>query len=174
MRPILPFLLLILLYLSCDNAQEQQYPAKENFQLLGTSYQDYRKIPYLKNYLKVSDTSFIDREFKYVFEPTHRITQLKENKHTLILFSKITYDDKRNEILSILDTLKINNLDKKSRITIGYCVVEKTLMEQTIAIIPKTKNDTIYTILSAWKADPKSEKINKINPREVLMCFQEF
>ena len=154
MRPLLLFLLTLFLISSCDDAQKRKPQVGENTRLLGISYQNYKEIPYLKNYEKVSDTSFIAKGSKGIFESTHRITELKENEHTLILFSKIALDNERHEIRSILDTLRINDLDKKLHITIGYCESENILMEQTIAIVEKTKNDTIQKIISIWKANP--------------------
>jgi len=97
MRLFLPIGLLSLLILSCGNSKKTTPKASEEFNLIGSSYYNYREIPFLKNYTKVSDTAFTAIEYKKEYDNTHRITELKEKLHTLILFNKVTLDDNRNE-----------------------------------------------------------------------------
>lgn len=174
MRPFLSLALISLLILSCGNSKKTAPQFEKDANLIGRSYYDYREIPYLKSYVKVSDTSFTAKGFELEYEITHRITELKENGHILILFNKISLDDQRNEINSILDTLGIDGLDEDLLITIGYCESGNLLIEQTIAIVEKTDNDTIQKIISAWKGNPKTGKIERIEDFKNLKCINEF
>lgn len=82
-------------------------------------------------------------------------------------------DDNRNEIKSILGTLRINSLNENLFITIGYCEFENILMEQTIAIAERTVHDTLQKIIMVWKANSITGKIEKIEDLKVLICLNQ-
>ena len=165
MKNLIP-LLLILLIVSCN---ESNWNSDDKTDLFKISYSDYKRVDLLKEYEKISDTSFL----KSGYDPTHRITELKKGDETLILFSKIELDNERKEIYSILDTLQIKNLTQVQMMTIGYCEVENSLMEEIIAIVSKTdiNKDTIHKINKAWKANAQSNKIEPIKNSDVMFCF---
>lgn len=158
--------LLILLTLSCKDSNSH---SNEKSDLFNISYSDYKKVQLLKDYKKVSDTSYV----KEGNEPTHRITELRKDDKTLILFSKIKFDKENKEVHTILDTLQIKNLNHDQWITIGYCEMENTLMEELIAIVEKTEKDTIQKIDKAWKANAQTNKIEPIKNVENIICLNE-
>ena len=136
--------------------------------LFNISYSDYKNVDLLKDYKKISDTAYP----KSGFENTHRITQLEKNGTRLILFAKVKIaQDEYKETYNVIDTLKINNLSKNQKVTIGYCEAENSLMEEIIAIVEKTDRDTIQKIVKAWKANDENNKIEIIENSEISFCF---
>jgi hypothetical protein len=167
MKNLVP-LLLILFILSCKN--NNSHSDDDPVDLFSISYSDYKEVDLLLDYKKVSDTAYI----KSGLNVTHRITELERNGKRLILFAKITYaKDEHKQIYNILDTLQINNLHKNQKVTIGYCEVENSLMEEIIAVVEKTNRDTIQKIVKAWKANDKNNKIESIENPEIVFCFNE-
>ena len=159
-------LFLVLLIVSCNHSNSNP---DDKVNLFNTPYSDFKNISFLKDYEKISDTSFS----KAGYDPTHRITELQKNDKKLILFSKIELDSNRREIYSVLDTLQINRLTQDQVLTIGYCEVENSLMEEIIAIFYRTdpRQRKIYRIHKAWKANAESNKIEPIRNSEVKFCW---
>ncbi len=156
----LSILLILCLILSCNN----------NKDLSPGDQSDFRELSHYKDYAKIADTSYV----KDGVEPTHRITHLKNNRENLILFKRISFKGNGNEHQTILDTLSIRNLDGIFSISIGYCEMPDSAPEEIIAIVERTKKDTIQTIAKAWKANARSGKIEKIQDLNTLMCLSEF
>jgi hypothetical protein len=166
MKNLVPCLL-ILFILSCKNKNSH---SDDKIDLFRISYSDYKEVDLLQDYKKVSDTSYI----KSGLDVTHRITELERNGKRLIIFAKINYaKDEYKQIYNILDTLQINNLGKDLKVTIGYCEVENSLMEEIIAVVEKTDKDSIQKIVKAWKANDKNNKIESIENSEIIFCFNE-
>ena len=168
MRKLALIFILSLLSLSCKNSGKSD-SHKEN-EGLDQAYSDYKELALLKDYYKISDTSYV----KNGIEPTHRITQLQKNNETLILFNKISFDKEYQEVYRIIDTLKINDLKSNTFVTIGYCENNNLLPEEIIAIVEKTNNDTIQKIIKAWRANSNSQKIEKIEDLNNLICLNDY
>ena len=160
MKQISAILILLLLALSCNNKEKSRPEDKS----------DLNELSQKVEFDKVSDTSYI----KNGNEPTHRITHLKNKNENLILFKRIATNENGEENLSILDTLSIKNLDDTFHITIGYCEMKNASPEEIIAIVERTKEDTIQTIVRAWKANSQTRRIENINNLNALTCVNEF
>lgn len=165
MKYFIPIILFFLIT-SCKNANSN---SNDNSELFDIAFSEHKNVEYLQDFEKISDTSYV----KSGNEPTHRITELKKNDKTLILFSKIQLDTERNEVYSILDTLQVKNLRSDQRITIGYCEVENSLMEEIIAIVERSDKDTIRNIIKAWKANSSTNKIELIENLANITCLNE-
>lgn len=167
------FIILLLVFftaISCNTKKsEVKEEGKKEANPLKQSFKDYRELTFLEGYNKVSDTSFSEGG-----DATHRITELKNKFETLILFNQITRDKDSNELYSIIDTLKITQLNDNTYVTIGYCDFEDYTSEEIIAVVEKTENDSIDTILKAWRANPEKGKIEKIKDLEKVKCLNEF
>ncbi|QYA26937.1 hypothetical protein G3I01_16025 [Gramella sp. MT6] len=159
--------MILLLILSCQNSKRSELE-KEN-DVFEQSFSDYKELAILKDYQKVTDTSYI----KNGMEPTHRITHFRKNEKNLILLSSITFDDNYQEVLLPLDTLKIPNLEQDTYITIGYCEMSNMLPEEIIAIVEKTDRDTIQKVMRAWKADYSKSEIEEIQDIEDIICLNQ-
>ena len=160
MKQISAILILLLLALSCNNKEKSRPEDKS----------DLKELSQKVEFDKVSDTSYI----KNGNEPTHRITHLKNKNENLILFKRIATNENGEESLSILDTLSIKNIDDTFYITIGYCEMKNASPEEIIAIVERTKEDTIQTIVRAWKANSQTRRIENINNLNALTCVNEF
>ncbi len=167
MRPQALILMILLLILSCENSKRSELE-KEN-DVFEQSISDYKELAILKDYQKVSDTSYI----KNGMEPTHRITHFRNNEENLILLSNITFDENYQEVLLPLDTLIIPNLENNTYITIGYCEKNNMLSEEIIAIVEKTNRDTIRKVLRAWKANSSKSEIEEIQDIEDIFCLNQ-
>lgn len=167
MRPPALILMILLLILSCQNSKKSELE-KEN-DVFEQSFSDYKELDILKDYQKVTDTSYI----KNGMEPTHRITHFRKNEKNLILLSSITFDDNYQEVLLPLDTLIIPNLEHNTYITIGYCEKNNMLPEEIIAIVEKTDRDTIQKVMRAWKANTIKRKIEGIKNLNDMFCLNQ-
>lgn len=167
MRKITVILIISVLTFSCENSKKSDHQkTRDDFD---QTFSDYKELATLEEYQKISDTSFV----KNGIEPTHRITQLKNDTETLILFCKIALDKEYKETLSILDTLKIIDLKSNTFITIGYCEKNNMLPEEIIAIVEKTEKDTIDKVMKAWHANTSKQKIEEIKDLKNLLCLNE-
>lgn len=133
-------------------------------------FSDYRELPFVSDYEKQSDTSYSIEGF----EGTHRITELRKGKETVILFNSISLDKNRNEIYTLIDTLVITDLPNNSYLTIGYCTKEGYLPEEIIALVKETELQKIENIIKAWRADHSKNRIIEIKNLQDLECFNEF
>lgn len=168
MRKLITLLISATAIISCVNSDKTENENKT--ELTAHSFSEYRELTFLKNYEKVTDTSYI----KSGGEPTHRITQLKRSNEILILFNKISIAENFTEKYSILDTLRITDLRPNSYISIGYCESKNLLPEEIIALLEKTEEDTIQKVLKAWKANSETSKIEKLDTSKILRCLNEF
>ena len=164
MRKLITVFVLSIFIISCENSKRNDI-SEENDQ----TFSNYKELALFREYKKVSDTSYI----RTGTEPSHRITQLKRNDETIILFNKIIRNKENQEVLSILDTLKINHLPEAYYITIGYCEKENFLPEEIIAIVEKTENDTIQNIKKAWRANSETGIIEEISSLDNIDCLKE-
>ncbi len=153
----------ILFFTNCKNSNPGNIE-------LNYSYTEFQNLDFLNGYEKISDTSFVD----YGNEPTHRVTELKKDNKRIILFSKISLDKDRSEIYSLKDTLIILSLSSDQFVSIGYCYKSDLHEEEIISIVQKTDKRNIQKILKAWRANPKTEKIEELGSLENLDCINEY
>lgn len=132
-------------------------------------YTDFRDLNFLSGYEKVSDTSYS----KEGYEITHRVTKLRKENRTVVLFASVSLDENRRELYSLLDTLTIPKLPENSFLTIGYCYMDSILGEEHIVLVEKTKEPKIKNILKAWRADHRSKQFEEIKNFETMDCFNE-
>ncbi|MDR5589937.1 hypothetical protein [Christiangramia sp. SM2212] len=168
MRQLITILTLSLLIMSCENKKKSS--SSNETDLMEKSFSDYKELSVFKEYDKITDTSYA----KDGSDSTHRITHIKRNEENIVLFNRIALDENYQEHYSIIDTLKINNLNSNTYISIGYCEMENSLPEEIIAILRRTDKDSIQEILKAWKANSESKKIEEIKDITKLTCLNEY
>jgi len=154
--------------MSCENKKKSS--SSNETDLMEKSFSDYKELSVFKDYDKITDTSYA----KDGYDSTYRITHIKRNKENIVLFNKISLDENYQEHYSIIDTLKIKNLNSNTYISIGYCEMENSLPEEIITILRRTEKDTIQEILTAWKANSESKKIEEIKDITKLTCLNEY
>ncbi|MCB7479826.1 hypothetical protein [Christiangramia sediminis] len=168
MRQLITIMILSLLIMSCENKKKSS--SSNETDLMERSFSDFKDLAVFKEYNKITDTSYA----KDGYDSTHRITHIKRNEENIVLFNKITIDENYQEHYSIIDTLKIKDLNSNIYISIGYCEMKNTLPEEIITIMRRTEKDTIQEILKAWKANSETKKIEKIKDITKLKCLNEY
>jgi len=160
------FVLCIFLIVSCNGINKNSDDLADFSKI---KYSNYKEIDFLKDYVKMSDTAYV----KSGNQVTHRITELKKDDKTVILFSKITVDTQDSESYTLLDTLHIKKLNENLMITIGYCNVENYLVEEVIAVVEKTDSDSIKKIEKVWKANSQTNTIEPVKKTSDISCINE-
>ncbi|WP_165734272.1 hypothetical protein [Polaribacter sp. 20A6] len=160
-------ILILLVLVSCSSKTD-----KKNNSIIGmeSSNRNFKDIPQLKNYVKVSDTSI----YKSNAADKYGILHLKNEANHLVIFKGIITDSINKVSYKILDTLSISNLKKPQFITIGYCNIKSDNKANIIAIVDKTDSLKIKNIKKVWMANTTSEKIELENNLNGIDCFNEF
>ncbi len=146
---------------------------KSSEPIVGLKFKDYKKINHLSNFNKVSDTVL-----NYDgFEPEFSLLHINNGKKELVIFSSIWNDSENIRNYKVLDILTLSNLDKKEKLTIGYCEID--LKNQTngniSALVENTDNKNIFItkIKNAWVANPNSKKIEQLENISEVDCINE-
>lgn len=159
-----------MLLTGCKSANEEQRSDSDEKSIFSRSFQDFPEIDFLNDYQKVSDTSIYGESYI----PQYKITRFKKENHTLILFRRITLDNKRKEHYTIVDTIQLALLPSNQHLTIGYCEKEGINNEGLIAVIEVTENLTTENIQRAWRANIDTEKIESLDDVQGFKCWNEF
>ena len=132
------------------------------------SFTEFSEVSFLKDFRKVSDTSYV----RNGQEISHRITEYLGEDKILVVFSKITLDSLNEEHLKILDTITIKK--DSTYLSIGYCNYENSLPEEIIAMKSSKVSDTLKNVIRAWKANFKTNNIEEIENLEEISCLDQF
>lgn len=133
------------------------------------SYIDFKELKEFREFEKISDTSF----YASGYDPTHRVTHLRKGDRTVILFSKISLNEQRQERYTLLDTIDISSPNQPLHISIGYCYRDDLDEELVIAIVESTTKQNIQNLEKAWKADTATQQIMEIEQLSGIECFNE-
>lgn len=164
------FTLLVLFCFFSSNPAWKAWSQTPKSGVEDASFTDYRELESFKNYEKVSDTAFAVSGD----DNTHRMTHLRNNDTTSILFSEINLDDMRKEHYRLLDTLEIAGVREPYFVTIGYCYKEDLHEEQIIGIVQRAEGMHIRNLLTAWKADTRTGRIEELKKLGGIKCLNEF
>ena len=136
----------------------------------------FRKIEdveYFKDFQMNSGTvlNYGNSEWKYA-------SSVLQNKNKrIITLEKIIETGESQSKFQILDTLHINNLTENEFISIGICEKNGKVDSRIITIIERPENafnlKTFSEIKRAWKANFKTEKIEKISKIKGIRCMNE-
>ena len=172
MKKLVHVLLIMILALSCKDAEKEPQKEVSENAFFDTSFENYKELDALKGYEKKIDTSVHIGGW----QDTFRLMNLRKNGDFLVLFYKVAeWDSAGIHAASYrpLDTLQINNLQKDERVTVGYCYHEDYYEGEVIAIIKE--EDSFYNhIIKAWRANPESEQIELLKDHEGIDCLNEF
>ncbi len=139
--------------------------------LIGRQFSDHKKVTSLKDFEKLSDTTFyINQEIGKEYS----LLNLKNANKDLIVYSLINSVPNEKRFYTILDTLMINSKNSE-KVTIGYCDFDLKSQNagNIIALVETTENKKIFnrSIKAAWSANPQTEKIEVLNNLEELQCL---
>ena len=129
------------------------------------TFSDYKEIPALQAYSKVSDTTFLT-------EPDmkeYRITEIKNDTSHIVMFNELSHNAENNEVNTILDTLSLENMQEGEFISIGYCDYQGMQMPQIITKF-NMKNDSLSEIKRAWLANPSKMAFERIYELDSIGC----
>ncbi|MFD2833832.1 hypothetical protein [Gramella sp. AN32] len=161
------FLLFLSTVLACKNDKPKNSSLfSEDPSIFDLRFSNYKEIPQLEEYSKISDTTFFDKQINKEF----RITEIKNDTSHLILFNELFYDNKDNEVYTILDTLALDNMQEGEFISIGYCDYQKLEMPQIVAKFRMMENDSLSEIKKAWLADPVKKAFKRIYELDSIGC----
>ena len=155
-------LLVLALFIICSGA-------KAYTQTNAHSYTHFEELEEFRDFEKVSDTSF----YASGYDPTHRVTHLRKGERTVILFSKISLNEQRQEQYTLLDTLNIPSPNQPLYISIGYCYRDDLDEELVIALVGSTAKQDIQNLEQAWKADIATQQILEIEQLNGIKCINE-
>jgi hypothetical protein len=95
----------------------------------------------------------------------------------IITLEKIIETGASQSKFQILDTLHINSLSEDEFISIGICENNGKADSRIITIIERPENafnlETFSQVKKAWKANFKTEKIEKISKIKGIRCVNE-
>ena len=136
-------------------------------------FRKINEIEYFKNY-ENGISSVINYEksrWEYVF-----VEMINGNKRIVIL-EKIVETGKPKKKYQILDTIHFNDFKENEFMSFGVCKNKGKADSRIFTIVERTENDfdlEYYSkIKSAWKANLKTKKIEKMLEIDGIMCMNE-
>jgi hypothetical protein len=180
--------ILIFLTFSCVDKKNKTESQKSLTKQSETEISDYEKtektifdkifrkineIEYFKNYENgiSSVINYEESKWEYAF-----VEMVNDNKRIVIL-EKIVETGKPKKKYQILDTIHINNFKENEFTSFGICQNNGKADSRIFTIIERTENnfDLEYysKIKSAWKANLKTKKIEKMPKKSGIMCMNE-
>ena len=187
MNKVLTYILIFLTFSCVDKKNKtktQASPTEQNETEVSDSekiektifdkvFRKVNEIEYFKNYENgiSSVVNYKESRWEYVF-----VEMVNENKRIVIL-EKIVETGKPEKNYQILDTIHINNFKENEFTSFGVCQNNRKADSRIFTIIERTENDfdlEYYSkIKSAWKANLKTKKIEKISEINGIMCMNE-
>jgi hypothetical protein len=159
--------------LGCQEVSKQEEGEVDDDSLSKTSFKDHKEIEFLKGYEKISDTAINMGSAENNF----RLMDLKEKKDHLVLFYKIVERDSisgKAHNKKVLDTLCVQKVTEDERLTIGYCFHDDFHEGEVIALVKQTDSLHVTYIVKAWRANPKSGKLEELKDHSDIRCLNEF
>jgi len=101
----------------------------------------------------------------------YAISNISNGVNTIILFEKVIHADKGKVNYQILDTINIGRLPRNKSIIITGCLINKKDDPEIIGMIKNTGKETPVTPLKAWRANRKTNTLQKI-PVKGITCAE--
>ncbi len=173
MKKIAYVLLMLVLVLSCKDAQKEVEKETSENAFFETPFKDYRELEELSGYEKVSDTSMWDSRNSH---DRYRLLQLQKGQNSLILFYRAGLQHEEGDEISYLalDTLQVKDVGENEQITIGYCTKQGFPEGEIIALVEESDSLYVKSVIKAWRANKASEKMEVVEDLDRIDCINEF
>ena len=90
------------------------------------------------------------------------ISNISNGINTIILFEKVIHADNGKVNYQILDTINVGRLPRNKSIIMMGCLINKKDDPEVIGLIKSTEKKGYFTPLEAWRANRKTNTIQKI------------
>ena len=171
MKRIWPILMMLLMFSCKEQKEGEKIVTEPDPTIFNGVYMDFREMDEFEGYKKVTDTTvYVEGNL----DPAFRLTHLKNERHNLVLFSKITVNEDLQEMKKVVDTLIISGMAEEDFISIGYCSLNGKYDQEIVSIVKSTPQRNIEKVVKAWRANLETEELEEITTPDSISCLNEF
>jgi len=157
MKVLLYFLFMVLLV-----NQSFNQTSKDAAPVIGSVYRDIKELDQFKGY-KQKEGALIEP-----IETHYALNEIVKGTHTIILFDKVlTVPNSKKVQYQILDTVTIGEIVTGKIVMMTSCRINKANDCEIIGLVKNTGKEKYTLLLKAWRANRKTNKIEKISVKGI-------